>query len=352
MIINNMVIIVNSYNKIFISKENNPYENKEETIAFNIGLSNKLIGLYSLRKDNSYNRFASEITGGDVYGDFVILKCNKDLTNISCFSSSKEIIDIILLIISKFHYLTLDNEGEERNIESISFGKYPQSLVTDINIIKELDLLKTVDDKGYVKLNDKEYARIRFNYDGIVKFHGVNYPIMKNRNYYFLVEEIKWLVLYDDEKKILISDKVLDYYPYNLRVHKVCLGNTMIDENEYYFSDIRKYLNEYFYELAFTKVEQRQIISPINDNNFQDRVTLLSNEIIDYIDDTNCQTSEFGAFIGCTELDEQYNVSWWLKSKGNSSSDVQVITNKGKQTSNYSCVKDKCGIRPLIYLKS
>lgn len=351
MIINNMVIIVNPHNKISISKEINPYDHKEETISFNIGLKNKLIGLYSLEKNNDYNEFASEITGEEVYGDFIILKCNKDLTNISSFSSSKEIIDIILLIISKFHYLTLDDEGEIKTIETISFGSYPQSLVTDGDIISELEHLKTVNSKGYIVFDDKEYARVRFNYDGIVKFHGNNYPIMKNKNYYFLVEKIKWLVLYDDEKKILISDKVIDYYPYNLKVHKVCLGNTIIDENEYYFSDIRKYLNDYFYELAFTKDEQQQIISPINDNNFQDRVTLLSNEIIDYIEETNCQTSEFGAFIGCTELDEQYNVSWWLKSKGTSSLDVQVITNKGKQTSNYNCVKDKCGIRPLIYIK-
>ena len=51
-------------------------------------------------------------------------------------------------------------------------------------------------------------------------------------------------------------------------------------------------------------------------------------------------------------LDENLNVSWWLKSKGQSETDVKTITNKGKETTDKNCYNTRCGIRPLINLKN
>lgn len=348
-----MVIIVNDANKVFISEDVKPYLNMKAMMAFDIGLDYMLVGLYSGSCKGNVNTFGTNTIERNVFGDFVILKYDEKHSAPTEFTNSEELIDIILKIISKNDYLTLENTvKEELPSKQITFGTYPQSLIIDRNLISELEEIEETNEKDYLYHKGKYYIRIPNNKDRYVKVRGKRFQAVEGINYYFAVEPIKWDILYDGDEKMLLSSKVIDYYPYNINSHNIRLDDRKIDENEYYFSDVRKYLNKYFYNIAFSEKEKEKIISPISDNNFQDRVTLLSLEIIDYVNNINCKATDYCEFIGLEELDENLNVSWWLKSKGQSETDVKTITNKGKETTDKNCYNTRCGIRPLINLKN
>ena len=350
-----MVIIVNDANKVFISQDAKPYLNMKAMMAFDMELDHMLVGLYSGSCKGNVNTFGTNIIERNVFGDFVILKYDEKHNTPTEFTNSDELIDIILKIIAKHDYLTLENEikdKEEKQTNQITFGTYPQTLIIDRNLISELEEIEETNENDYLYYNGKYYIRIPNKKDRLVKVRGKTFQAVEGINYYFSVEPIKWDILYDGDETILLSNKVIDYYPYNINSHNIMLDDRKIDENEYYFSDVRNYLNKYFYNIAFSDEEKKKIISPISDNNFQDRVTLLSLEIIDYVNNINCKATDYCEFIGLEELDSNLNVSWWLKSKGQTETYVKTITNKGKETTDKNCNNTRCGIRPLINLKN
>lgn len=172
----------------------------------------------------------------------------------------------------------------------IYFGTYPQELVIDETRIEELNS-NTSSWNSYKYYADNEvveymfYKDIDIDNDGKYDFRGVkfsqfrpyliNQPAIesmsyvdengyeKDKTYWFRYSSIKWNVLEESDGNIKIaSELLLDsqeiYHENNNGKFDHNDGNGY--SNNYDLSNIRKWLNDNFYNLAFTEVEKENII--------------------------------------------------------------------------------------------
>ena len=157
-----------------------------------------------------------------------------------------------------------------------TFGRYPQSKVTDIDVIKklkELKLLNVYNKYDYIEYGGKEYKE--YNDD------------------YYLVEPIKWIILESNDNTYkLVSEAVLDecifYYGW---LDERDVDDEMVYPNNYEYSKIRAWLNGYdgtgynvldftncgFIDIAFTE-EEKKLINNVNIDNSDQSTFSLSNE--------------------------------------------------------------------------
>ena len=171
------------------------------------------------------------------------------------------------------------DEYKEEEKSYIDLGRYPQSLVTDTNLINELSKITNVNAYGYIEYNGREYKE-------------------KNLEYY-LVEPIKWRILNENSESYqLISEFIIDgmfFYddPYDIRMVD---GKTIYGSN-YEYSNIRAWLNGYdgssysvnnytnkgFFDIAFSEDEQNVIIKNFVDNNTKVNPNIACDNTIDYV---------------------------------------------------------------------
>lgn len=126
--------------------------------------------------------------------------------------------------------------------------------------------------KGISKKEKIKYIDFLFEcYNGklCVSF-GKYYQFAKNNKNQYIKEPILWQVLNnetyrDDGYLLLLSKYLIETYHFSYY------------SNQYKTSDIRKFLNEDFFHLAFTKVEQNMIV-PIMIEDEKDSIFLLSKE--------------------------------------------------------------------------
>jgi len=123
--------------------------------------------------------------------------------------------------------------------DSIYFGYYPQELVKKSEIVSMLN--------GY---NDD-----KFNSDNVIEVEGTKYQ--KKGNNYYVFKPIKWNVLSNsDDTFTLISEKVLDAHNFSSALS----GTASI---KWANSDLRTWLNDEFYNRAFSTSEQADIKSTL-----------------------------------------------------------------------------------------
>ena len=132
-------------------------------------------------------------------------------------------------------------------LEYYEFGRYPQTHVSDLDLISQLNNLQTVNSKGYYELNGEEYCKIDacpvvenelYYSDGSVAINGVEW---------FKVEPIKWIVSGENSYSLTPM--------YLLDVSVFDLENVPYSDSYY-----RYYLNNTFLNLAFTSEEIEKLI--------------------------------------------------------------------------------------------
>ena len=132
-------------------------------------------------------------------------------------------------------------------LEYYEFGRYPQTHVSDLDLISQLNNLQTVNSKGYYELNGEEYCKIDacpvvenelYYSDGSVAINGVEW---------FKVEPIKWIVSGENSYSLTPM--------YLLDVSAFDLENVPYSDSYY-----RYYLNNTFLNLAFTSEEIEKLI--------------------------------------------------------------------------------------------
>ncbi len=190
----------------------------------------------------------------------------------------------------------------------IEYGRYPQSKVTDEDTVEELEEL----DKEYKSYNyyigtgsayDGKmepsdcmlYADIDVDNDGLPDYRAVkiddyrpsltgytsstvnaraqyNNGYRPENIYYFKFEPIVWRIL-DPEEGLVMTEKVIDSQAYNSYVIKAADDLYYGDKeqtyyaNDYYNSSIRKWLNDDFYNTAFTASQKSNIRDDVELNN-------------------------------------------------------------------------------------
>lgn len=212
--------------------------------------------------------------------------------------------------------------GTEATGTVINFGSYPQSKVTDSATISALDGV-TKNWKSYnyysgtgneadgnmtssdymkyadIKLGGNKYRAVTFNeyrpkYTGYTSSASNSYQdeneYYTNNVYYFKYDPLKWRVL-DASKGLIVCDSAIDSQPYNNYV--LYINGYWGDSNKNYYasnweySSLRAWLNNEFYNTAFSEMQQDRIKeltrenkstydSEDDSNPTSDKITLLS----------------------------------------------------------------------------
>lgn len=174
---------------------------------------------------------------------------------------------------------------------------------------------------------------------------------------------IKWRVLAEEDGKMLmISEYALDAMPYN----------DGLDPVTWESSGIRKWLNEDFYNAAFSETERGRILTTEvknednpdsgakGGNDTEDKIFLLGyDEAIRYFgsdEERKCVPTEYAVSRGAelskfSTLEGEATVNWWLRSPGSNSIYVSGVNEYGKALrGGFAVTNTTFGVRPALWI--
>ena len=229
---------------------------------------------------------------------------------------------------------------EANGLKYIHFGEYPQTLKVDSVTITS----NTPDSNGYYLGSDNErYAKVIAKPFSSTLYFNNKQKIAKGTTYYFKVEPIKWRILQVNGTEYkLVTDLIIDNQKFHSSTSTRTIDGKTIYPNNYEYSSIRKWLNEEFYNKAFTKALQSCINTTFVDNSLAsignvsnkyicndtyDKVYLLSykdvtNKEYGFTDNASRQKqlTDYAKAKGCymaTDTEYYNNGIYWLRSPDN-----------------------------------
>ncbi len=158
------------------------------------------------------------------------------------------------------HFLATPDADEQRkmgilpsldeNTNTITYGIYPQTHVSDRTLLSSLNTLTTAEENGYYLYNGSYYAKKNASpYESTYAFEDGT-VIASGTAYWFKCEPIKWKILSSEKGEYsLVSSLVLDAHRYNASYDGRVNGSYA---NNYKNSEIRSWLNSDFYQTAFS----------------------------------------------------------------------------------------------------
>ncbi|MBQ8293689.1 MAG: hypothetical protein IJX78_07820 [Bacilli bacterium] len=166
------------------------------------------------------------------------------------------------------------------------FGDYPGRVITNEDLIKELDKITTTNEFGYIEFENLSFIKVTIEntYDSLEIGDEAfeNYTKFEiGSTHYFLVEPLLWRVLtYNPEtdKAFLISNNIVDAQMFVNETSDRFIDGRVIYPSNYEYSDVRKWCNNEFYQQAFTAGEKNMI--PLTSINNQ-YINYFSNHIYD-----------------------------------------------------------------------
>lgn len=226
------------------------------------------------------------------------------------------------------------------NMTYVYYGTYPQTVVDDSSLISSLNSLTSTNANGYYEFEGEEYAKVVAHpYETGYKFINGS-TIQSHQTYYFKVEPIKWRVLEEaDGTYTLLSEYIIDKQVFYTSKDNRTIGDQTIYANNYEHSTIREWLNNAFYNKAFSTPEKGSILTTLVDNsasttesstnpyfsnNTMDKVYLLSYQ--EAISSTygfsssstrTAVTTDYARAVGAdmhTSTNYYGNSYWWLRS--------------------------------------
>jgi len=242
-----------------------------------------------------------------------------------------------------------------RDENTVYFGEYPQSEVTDIGLTSTLTKmagdLPTSADAGkwtsYGYYENGNVSNFMWYIDvahGGERYRGVYFTsyrpswtmgssssddsyqddngYMPGTVYWFRYKPISWSILSENNgSTLLLCDMIIDSREYYINISNYELDGNTIYANNYEHSAIRKWLSETFMETAFTKLQQEIILTTIVDNS--EKTTNSSNN--SYV----CGDTEDKIFLlSCQDVTNThygFSSSYWTGGK-----------ERGKQTTKYA----------------
>ncbi len=262
-------------------------------------------------------------------------------------------------------------------LDHIEYGIYPQTHISDENLITTLNTLTTTESNGWYLYDGDYYAKIT------AKPYKTSYTfddgttITKGTEYWFKCEPINWKILESNDGEYkLVSSVLLDAHCYYSSTSNRTIDGSTIYPNNYKYSDIRAWLNNEFYSKVFSlSLGDSFIQKTVVDNsasttisstnkyasdNTYDKVYLLSYQ--DYknsnyfADDAarQCKTTDYARANGCYIYpDSSYknNGYYWTRSPHNGDSyNASSVSSDGDF--NYFYVYDTHdGVRPALTVK-
>ena len=232
-------------------------------------------------------------------------------------------------------------EGEvfvENGITYLYYGKYPQTHVSNEALISQLNQLTITNSNGYYEYDGEEYTKLSANpYTSFYTFADGT-TVVSGTTYWFKVEPIKWRVLKTDNNEyMLLSEYLIDAKQYHNSTSTRTINGKTIYANNYEYSDIRQWLNNDFYNIAFSSLEQQSIKTTLVDNsvsstgysefnpyackNTNDKLFLLSYKEAKNTSTTTrkAKVTDYAVARGAyydTSSSYLRNGYWWLRSPG------------------------------------
>ncbi len=306
------------------------------------------------------------------------------------------------------------SNGKINNGEIIEYGSYPQSKVTDSELLSALNALELKwNSYGYYSGNGEfglmspgdfmKYADIVYN--GI-KYRAVSFETYRpsgvegvsgtrtatvsfqddngylaNEIYWFSFDPVEWRVI-DASTGLVMCETVIDAQAFNNTVYKVgeeYWNNSELKAyaNNYSESTIREWLNNDFYNTAFAEYEKIQIKETdlsVSDEDIaygaqpvSDFIFLLSYEDVtnseygfsaDRIEQSSTRTAYGSDYAKCQGLYVYQNSAspsngcsnWRLRSAGSNSFRTRSVNNVGSISFGYNVSDVINGIRPAMKL--
>lgn len=232
-------------------------------------------------------------------------------------------------------YVRCDEDGTPNpDGDYILFGEYPQTIKAD-----NVTITSTQDSRGYyLGSDDYYYAKIVADPISSSYMFSTGDTITEGEIYYFKVEPIRWRILFTDgETAFILCDSIISGMAYDIGKN-----------NNYADSDIRAWLNNEFYNTAFSELHQEIILTTTVDNSAystgydsnsnacedtEDKIFLLSyseatnseygfSSDLSIGDTTRCmQTSDYSratnVFMNRYDGSDYGTGRWWLRSPYN-----------------------------------
>lgn len=161
-----------------------------------------------------------------------------------------------------------DDEDSFGNTYSyLYFGEYPQTVELDEDIVEELNklALENEDDVIFSYNGNKYQKQIANTINTDLTFLDGT-KVTPKATYYFKIEPIKWRVLQQDGVIQVISEFVLDSSVFIENPVNRVIDGQIIYPNNYEYSDLREYLNNDFYNNAFSDLQKSFIETSFVDN--------------------------------------------------------------------------------------
>ena len=290
--------------------------------------------------------------------------------------------------------------------DTVEFGSYPQSKVTDSALLEELNALTlewnsygfrsgsgefgSMAESDYMKYADVEFGGEKYRAVTFSQYRpNLAYIASTEKNsnqddngyftdsvYWFKFEPIKWSIV-DAENGLIMSESLIDAQGYSETVYYYDNGGSTEDNyyldsshrtyaNDYEDASLREWLNDDFYNTAFTGEEKNKVLTYKADNSAtvakydsasaRDRVFLLSYSDVNNADmgfasdsDRTAEGTDYAKALGLYVPDSGESSFWWLRTPGSYSYYACRVDNSGK-TDEYGNTVDftNYGVRPVI----
>ena len=255
----------------------------------------------------------------------------------------------------------------------VYYGEYPQT-VAEKDAVKEMS--KTTDKTGYYysTYDNEHYEKVTsaLVYGNKYEFSDEK-VINENETYYFKVEPIKWKVFGQFDlstgkiQLYLLSDMILHNMAFCSKYEESYTDGKWysaegIFANNWAYSNVRKWLNETFYNTAFTDEEKSTLIprevsdvtTQYDETNPTDNVYCLTYaQAVTLGDYSMAQVSDYArcrnAFIA-VNADWYGNGRWWLSNAGAESYQASYVSNYNNivDSTGESVGSEFMGVRPAI----
>lgn len=311
------------------------------------------------------------------------------------FKKSLAVIISVIMVFSALPFWGIDFSdfsvwaAEYITGDVFTLGSYPQSKVTDKDLLAELDnysiswedadsfsgngSIGSMSNDGSVKYFDVDHNGTKYRAVTFSDYRPeLTYRQSTDKNsyqddngyntntvYWFKYEPLKWRVI--SNEGVAVCETLVDAQAYANKVYKIANG-TAVSEDDYYSnqsatvyansyadSTVGYWLNGGFIDTAFTDAEKEQLVySKLGENDY-DKVFLPSYDEVSAMTDSQMVASgtDYAKAMGLCTVEG--NSFWWLRDAGAYSYYALRVNNEGVADTNGNSVDFACfGVRPAI----
>ena len=246
---------------------------------------------------------------------------------------------------------------------TIKYGMFPQTIVSDPSLIDTLNSLKVVEDNGYYEYEEELYFADRANPHGGAKYFSNDEQVISGRTYWYKVEPILWDIIGNTSNEYkIVSRNVLNAMTYGVRGGDSALGTY---GSNYVQSNIREWLNNGFLEKASFDISylldktidnSKESAGLPNDDytceNTTDKVSLLSYaEVVDCVEngiEFTYLPTDYSIAKGSYGFDDGTTFCWTRSPVA--ADTIKSIDGAGKFTTGWVDYR-MFGVKPCVYIE-